>query len=175
MTVVGDSRGGLIGSVAEPDGSGLSDAVVLIGGPAGTSEFRTDRAGMFAVPAIDGLALGQHATVTIAAGFDASRTEVTVDTRTLSRGLRELPPRSNRLDLSGSWRFTPGPFAGPPRDDAAETRVPGHIIFDGLVPEHGVGTFHRGVDIPAAWRDQRVFLRCDGAYGRAEVRVNGAV
>ena len=33
VTVVGDSRGGLIGSVAEPDGSGLSDAVVRIGGP----------------------------------------------------------------------------------------------------------------------------------------------
>ena len=57
----------------------------------------------------------------------------------------------------------------------ATTRVPGHVIYDALVPEDGVATFHRPFDVPAAWADGAVFLRCDGAYGRAEVYVNGSL
>ena len=49
------------------------------------------------------------------------------------------------------------------------------MIYDGLVPEDGVATFQRTVELPAAWAGRAVFLRCDGAYGRAEVVVNGAL
>ena len=53
--------------------------------------------------------------------------------------------------------------------------MPGHVIYDGLVPEDGVATFQRTVDVPATWTGRAVFLRCDGAYGRAEVVVNGTL
>ena len=96
---------------------------------------------------------------------------------TLARGLRELPPASDRLDLGGAWSFRGGPFARPrrPRRPDRTTRVPGHVIYDGLVPEDGVATFQRTVDLPATWAGRAVFLRCDGAYGRAEVDVNGTL
>ena len=100
-----------------------------------------------------------------------------MDTRHVSRGLRELPPPSERLDLGGAWSFRGGPFAGHegPAAGSTTTRVPGHVIYDGLVPEDGVATFQRTVELPATWAGRAVFLRCDGAYGRAEVVVNGAL
>ena len=100
-----------------------------------------------------------------------------MDTRHVSRGLRELPPPSERLDLGGAWSFRGGPFAGHegPAAGSTTTRVPGHVIYDGLVPEDGVATFQRTVELPATWAGRAVFLRCDGAYGRAEVVVNGTL
>jgi hypothetical protein len=175
LTVVGDSRGGIIGTVAAPDYSGVPEAQVRVSGDAGTFEVSTDSSGIFRVPLLDGLSLGQHGEVTLATGDGARATELTVDTRRLARGLRELPPESDRLDLAGTWAFTGGPFrgSGSAGTGAAATRVPGHIIYDALVPENGVGTFHRAFEVPASWSGRAVFLRCDGAYGRAEVYVNG--
>ena len=103
-------------------------------GPRGRSTSRTDPAGVFRVP-LDGLPLGQHGELTIATGSGAQATELSVDTRHLARGLRELPPASDRLDLGGAWSFTGGPFRGRRiRGHEATTRVPGHIVYDGLVP-----------------------------------------
>lgn len=177
LTMVGDSRGGLIGTVGTPDYAGVSGAEVRITGAAGTVEVRTDPAGVFRVPLLDGLPLGQRGELTIATGSGAQATEQSVDTRHLVRGLRELPLESDRLDLAGAWGFTGGPFRGPGSTGAgaATTRVPGHVIYDGLVPTDGVATFHRPFEVPVSWADRAVFLRCDGAYGRAEVYVNGSL
>jgi beta-galactosidase len=177
LTVVGDSSGGLIGTVAAPDSSGVPATRVRVTGDTGTSEIDTDAAGLFRVPLGDGLSLGGHGVVTIATGEGARPTQLSVDTRHLARGLRELPPAADRLDLGGPWAFTGGPFRGPEvaSGEATETRVPGHIIFDALVPTDGVGTFHRAFEVPDSWSGGAVFLRCDGAYGRAEVYVNGSL
>ena len=147
ITVVGDSRGGLIGTVGAPDWSGVAGAQVRVTGDAGTIDVSTDAAGLFRVPLGEGLALGRHGRVTIATGDGPAAAEVVVDTRHVARGLRELPPPSERLDLGGAWSFHGGPFAGHgrPADEAASTRVPGHVIYDGLVPEDGVATFQRTV------------------------------
>jgi len=177
LTVVGDSHGGVIGTVAAPDYRGVAEAQVRVTGDAGAFEVSTDSTGVFRVPLLDGLSLGQHGNVTIATASGGRTTELTVDTRHLARGLRELPPQSDRLDLGGPWAFTAGPFrgSGSTTPGAATTRVPGHIIYDGLVPEAGVATFHRPFDVPDSWSGAAVFLRCDGAYGRAELYVNGSL
>ncbi len=183
ITVVGDSRGGLIGTVAAADSTGVPDVTVRIGGDAGTFEVRTDRAGVFRLPLgahlplDEGLPLGRHGTMTVSTEVGGVAAEVGLDSRHLARGLRELPPPADRVDLNGRWRFHGGPFRGHGEADAelATTRVPGHIVFDGLVPEDGVGTFHRSFDRPGAIHGRAVFLRFDGAYGRAEVRVNGSL
>jgi hypothetical protein len=177
LTIVGDSRGGLIGTVGTPDSAGVPGTPVRIAGAAGTFEVGTDPAGVFRVPLLDGLSLGQQGVVTIATGSGAQTTELSVDTRHLARGLRELPPESDRLDLGGAWSFTGGPFRGPgsANTGAATARVPGHVIYDGLVPEDGAATLHRPFEVPASWADRAVFLRCDGAYGRAEVYVDGSL
>lgn len=182
LTVVGDSTGGLIGTVAIPDDVGVAGARVRVSGDAGTFEVITDQSGIFRVPLADGLPLGQHGRVTIATENGGRATELSVDTRHVARGLRELPPESDRLDLGGEWAFSGGPFGGAGSattggvaGGGAATRVPGHIIYDSLVPEDGVGTFQRTFELPESWAGRAVFLRCDGAYGRAEVYVNGAL
>ncbi len=177
LTVVGDSRGGLIGTVGAVDSSGVADAAVRVSGDAGPFDVRTDAAGVFRVPLRDGLGLGRHGRLTVSTGEGALETMLALDTRHLALGLRELPPPSDRLDLAGSWGFAGGPFRGHPDADTelATTRVPGHVIYDALVPQDGVATFHRTFEVPAAWAGRAVFLRADGAYGRAEVRVNGGL
>ncbi|HET9615139.1 MAG TPA: glycoside hydrolase family 2 TIM barrel-domain containing protein, partial [Candidatus Limnocylindrales bacterium] len=177
ITVVGDSLGGLIGSVAAADSTGVAGAAVHVTGDAGTFDLATDGAGLFRVPLADGLPLGRHGTVTIATGDGVRARQVEVETRHVARGLRELPPPAERLDLNGTWRFHGGPFREDEHErsdaDLPTTRVPGHIIFDALVPAEGVGTFLRSFDLPREWTGRAVFLRSDGAYGRAEVRING--
>lgn len=176
ITVVGDSQGGLIGTLGAPDGAGIAGIPVRVTGGAGTLTVTTDPAGVFRIPLFDGLPLGQHGEVTIATGIGSLATEITVDTRQLARGLRELPPPADRLDLNGEWGFAGGPFRGhDARSGRSLTRVPGHIVYDGLVPDDGVATFHRTFDVPESWSGRAVFLRCDGAYGRAEVHVNGSL
>ncbi len=177
ITVVGDLRGGLIGSVAGPDDAAIADTPVRIDGDAGAFEVTTDAAGLFRVPLLTGLPLGRQGELTIATGSGTQAAERSIDTRHLARGLRELPPAAGRLDLGGRWGFSGGAFDGHRPVDGASTttRVPGHIVYDGLVPDGGVATFQRGFEVPASWAGGAVFLRCDGAYGRAEVYVNGSL
>jgi beta-galactosidase len=176
LTVVGDSADGLVGSVALPDASGVADTVVRVAGDAGAFEVTTDAAGLFRVP-LGGLGRGRQGEVRIATGDGPHAARRVVDTRQVARGLRELPPTADRLDLAGTWGYHGGPFRddGPSGAEASTARVPGHIVYDGLVPEGGVGTLRRTFELPGAWAGRAVFLRCDGAYGRAEVRVNGAL
>ena len=177
ITVVGDSHGGLIGTVAGPDYVGIPDAQVRVTGDGGRFELATDPAGVFSVSLLDDLSLGQQGEVTIRTGSGGRATELSVSTRHLALGLRELPPAADRIDLGGDWAFTGGPFRGheSAMTGVATTRVPGHVIYDALVPEDGIGTFQRAFDVPESWSQQAVFLRCDGAYGRAEIYVNGSL
>ena len=94
-----------------------------------------------------------------------------IDTRSVARGLRELPPRAERIALAGDWRFAPGAAINTASEST--TRVPGHVVFDGLVPDDGIATLWRSVTIPDAWSEGAVFVRFDGAYGQATVTVNG--
>jgi hypothetical protein len=184
LTVVGDSAGGLLGSVAHPDSSGVAGVAVAVRTGAGELQVETDAAGLFRVPLGDLVPPGQQADVTVTATVDGEASAVTLDTRAIARGLREMPPDGDRIDLAGEWTCAGGPFRAdgtadgdrtPGGGGAAATRVPGHIIFDGLTPEDGVATLRRSFDLPDPWADGPVLLRCDGAYGRAEVRVNGAL
>lgn len=176
VTVVGDSRDSLIGTVATPDSKGVPAVALSITGDAGTFGVTADGAGRFRVP-LGGLGRGREGTVRIATGEGSRKAALSVETRHIARGLRELPPASERLDLAGEWRYHGGPFDAESEvpSPTAAARVPGHVIFDGLVPDDGVGTLHRSFELPASWAGRAVFLRCDGAYGRAEVRVNGAL
>ena len=173
VTVVGDSRGGLIGTLATPDSRGVPGVAVAVSGDAGTFEVTTNAAGRFRVP-LDRLGRGRQGTVRVATGAGPRTVAASIDTRHVARGLRELPSPPERLDLAGEWRYQGGAFRGHASEEATATaRVPGHIIYDGLVPDGGAGTLHRTFELPPAWVGRAVFLRCDGAYGRAEVRVNG--
>ena len=119
---------------------------------------------------------GQHAELSIAAAVGDLATTRQVSTRTTARGLRALPPKALRLDLGGDWHFAAGRRPDPKAPewrDAPTTRVPGHVAFDGLIPDHGVATLRRTIEILANWTGDAVFARFDGAYGQAEVFVNG--
>ncbi len=184
LTVVGDSSGGLIGTVAGPDSAGLPDAEIRVAWAGGALEARTDAAGIFRVPLRERLAPGPDAELEITARIGGQTVRQRVSTRRLALGLRELPPESDRLDVAGDWAFRAGPFddadsastsAGGSAAGEVRTRVPGHVIFDGLVPRDGVATMERRFALPDSWRSDAVFLRCDGAYGRAEVYVNGTL
>ncbi len=177
LTVVGDSRGGLIGTVGAPDFSGIPNIQVRVTGDAGTVEVSTDSSGIFRVPALTGLSNGRHGRLMIATGDSGQATERSVDSRHLALGLREVPPLADRLDLAGPWTFRGGPWDGPAPSAtrASIARVPGHVIYDALVPADGVATLERAFELPESWSDSAVFLRCDGAYGRAEVFVNGSL
>jgi hypothetical protein len=176
LTVVGDSRGGLVGTVCDAGYAGIAGAEVTIASPSGTLSVTTDARGLFRAPLRQAVPAGQHATLTLVAKAGDRTTTCEVDTRALALGLRELPPEPERLNLAGDWLFTPGRVpdgAAPQWTAAAPTRVPGHVAFDGLVPERGIATLRRTIAIPADWTDDAVFARFDGAYGRAEVFLNG--
>ncbi len=175
LTVVGDSQGGLVGTVSDAAYAGVPRAEVAVSWPSGTLRAQSDARGVFRIPLRESLPHGQHATLKITAAGGLT-TSCEIDTRTLAQGLRELPAREARLDLGGDWHFLPGRSpdpAAPGWRDAPSTRVPGHVAFDGLVPDGGIATLRRKVMLPADWDGDAVFARFDGAYGRAEVFLNG--
>ena len=102
----------------------------------------------------------------------------TISTRTIARGLRELPPAESPPDLAGAWRFVPGRHPDPTAPqwaDAATAKVPGHVVSDGLILEAGVATLRRTLSLPPARSGDVVFARFDGVYGRrSELYVNGS-
>lgn len=177
LTVVGDSRGGLIGTVSNAEYAGIAGAKVTVALPGRELSAETDNRGIFRLPLLEALPQEQHAELSVTATVGELVATRRVHTRELARGLRELPPAEARHDLMGNWRFVAGrlPDPGAPAwANAATTRVPGHVAFDGLVPDRGVATLSRSIKLPADWAGECVFARFDGAYGRAEVFVNGS-
>ncbi len=178
LTVVGDSRGGLVGTVSDANYAGIAGVEVSIGWPGGTRRVATDANGVFWADLRDVVPQGQQMELSVSATVAGLTTTRRIDTRTIARGLRELPQPDSRLDLAGDWQFVPGRLADPKAagwSDAKTTRVPGHVALDGLIPEQGVATLRRTISLPAGWADDEVFARFDGAYGRAELFVNGAL
>ncbi len=152
LTVVGDSRGGLIGTVGAPDYAGVPGAEVRVAAAAGTFEVRTDPAGVFRVPLQDGLPLGQHGELTIATGSGAQATGWPWTRATSLAGCASCRP-SRTASISAVRGRSPADRSVATRSTsaaAATTRVPGHVIYDGLVPEDGVATFHRPFEVPAS-------------------------
>ncbi|MGN6059600.1 MAG: glycoside hydrolase family 2 TIM barrel-domain containing protein [Sphingomicrobium sp.] len=177
LTVVGDSRGGIIGSVFDAGFAGVPGAEIVVSWTEGKLTAVSDARGMFRIPLREMLPHGQHRELTVVARSGGLETVRRIDTRTLAQGLRELPEPASRLDLAGDWLFVPGRWPDPLAPDwrgAKSTHVPGHVALDGLIPEAGVATLRRTISIPAGWNGGAVFARFDGAYGRAEVFVNGA-
>ena len=176
LTVVGDSRGGLIGTVSDAEYAGVAGIEVTVTWSGGERRAVTDAHGLFRLSLRDALPQGQHAELSITATVDSLVATRQVSTRAIARGLRELPPETSRLDLGGKWYFAPGRLADPTAPgwrDAALTGVPGHVAFDGLIPDRGIATLRRQIVIPPDWAGDVVFARFDGAYGQAEIFVNG--
>lgn len=173
LIVVGDSRGGLIGSVSDAGYRAIADAEVVVTWSGGELTTATDKHGLFRVATGTGIPAGQDAVLDIVATSDGVVGRARVDTRELALGLRAQPTEADRIDLAGSWSFAPGWVGAPGSAHVRSTRVPGHIVFDGHVPEKGVATLWRAFTLPESWADDAVFLRFDGAYGHSEVFVNG--
>lgn len=176
LTVVGDSRGGLIGTVSDAAFAGVPGAEVTLTARGGELRSISDAQGVFRMPLSDIIPQGQDAALSVTAVTGDLATKVELDSKALARGLRELPDRAARLELAGDWQFLPGRTPDPDATawrDAAIARVPGHVAFDGLIPDHGVATLRCAIAIPADWTGDAVFARFDGAYGRSEVFLNG--
>lgn len=165
LTVVGDSRGGAVGTVATAGDEPLVGRTVRLSGPLGELVAVTDELGLFQFESLPG---ARNEVVELAftvAEGDLVTTHVT-DTSRLALGLRDLPGPDRRVSLDGEWQFRSG-------DTVATTTVPGHISFDGLIAVDGHGELSRTFDLPSEWIDGPVFIRFDAVYGAAEVFVNG--
>jgi len=101
LTVVGDSRGGLIGTVSDAEYAGLPNAAVTTTWAGGEVRVLCDAHGMFRVPLDKTLPQGRQTELSITAIVGDLATTREISTRTVARGLRELPPRESRRDLAG--------------------------------------------------------------------------
>lgn len=85
------------------------------------------------------------------------------------------------LSLDGVWKFHPDPPENfwsrkVVKDSWHDLEVPGTIFAQGYdLAEGAEYAFHRQVNIPAEFRDQRIFLRFDGVTGKARVWINGVL
>jgi beta-galactosidase len=175
ITVVGDSRGGLIGSVSDAGYQGIAGAEVVVNWPGGILTTTTDKHGLFRIALTAAIPPGRQAALDIVATSGEATGRSSVDTSELSLGLRAQPAEADRIDLAGPWSFAPGRVVAQGGAPDRSTRVPGHILFDGHVPEDGIATMWRPFNLPESWADDAVFLRFDGAYASAEVSVNGSL
>lgn len=175
IAVVGDSRGGLVGSVIDAGYQGIAGAEVVVHWAGGALATTTDKHGLFRIALSAAIPKGQHAALNIVATSDKATGRSSSDTNELSLGLRAQPTDADRIDLAGTWSFAPGRVVAPAGAQDRSTRVPGHIVFDAHVPDDGVATMWRPFTLPESWADGAVFLRFDGAYASAEVFVNGSL
>lgn len=177
VTVVGDAAGGLFGSVSDVRFQPVADAEVAITWAGGALTLVSDDEGTFEAPIRALVGEGRRAEVTVSARAHDRFGTVTVDTASLPLGLADMP-LDGRIDLAGRWLFRAGRH---PRQSVSQfsesvqttARVPGHLVYDGLEADDGVATLARLFDLPRSWSGGRCCLRFDGAYGLAEVFVNG--
>jgi len=82
------------------------------------------------------------------------------------------------LDLNGTWLFNPGPapefWKGGPDSGWSEIKVPGEWAMQGFAvkPRQAAG-YRLSFQAPTDWAGQRVKLRFDAVYSKAEVWMNG--
>ena len=83
------------------------------------------------------------------------------------------------LSLDGNWKFHPHPpesFWSEQivKDSWHDLVVPGTNFAQGYDLKEGAEyAYHRRIDIPVDFRNQRVFIRFDGVTGKARIWVNG--
>lgn len=178
VTVVGDSSGGLFGTVSDVEFQPVIDAEVVISCAEIELVLRSDADGAFEAPIRELVGEGRRSDVRVMARSDDRVGSITVDSTSLSLGLTDIPS-ADRIDLAGPWTFRSGRH--PQLDDGdmdtsagATAQVPGHLVYDGLVADDGVATLARRWDLPPHWSSGRIFVRFDGAYGLAEVFLNGS-
>ena len=87
----------------------------------------------------------------VTATLDGRTGQLDVDTAALSLGLNDVPV-DRRIDPAGAWWFSPDADMSLVRDTIVDdgvptTRLPEHIIFDGLELGDGVATVRRDFDI----------------------------
>jgi len=83
------------------------------------------------------------------------------------------------LSLNGTWKFDPhfrDAYKGASFSlkGMKDIRVPGEWVMQGFQVEAGrPAAYIRDIRIPSSWKGQRVLLRGDAVFSRAEVWVNG--
>lgn len=85
---------------------------------------------------------------------------------------------NERVSLSGKWLFSPEPEPYFWEKESVrkwkDIDVPGEWVMQGFEVEKGKAAgYFRTFTIPAAWKGQRVKLRCNGVYSDAQVYING--
>ena len=85
-----------------------------------------------------------------------------------------------QVSLDGTWQFNPKPpkdFWSPDTPTSpswADIQVPGEWVMQGFeVTKDTAAAYRRQFNIPAAWKGQRIKLRCNAVYSDATVWVNG--
>jgi hypothetical protein len=178
IDVRGDARGNIIGEVTDGFGANGLKAEVQASGRAGGQPWRATAMpgdlGDFTIPMPVGLAGAVE--FTAVAGGETIRKAV--DAGDLQEGLVPTPAPDTTVELDGKWRFMPDPPAGFEQakfEDSSwsEIDVPAHWVMQGFQAEKGQGGYRRHVQIPSAWRGQRMRIAFDGVYSGAEVWWNG--
>ena len=83
-----------------------------------------------------------------------------------------------RLDLNRTWRFHPSPasdfWKGRDESGWSDIRVPGQWVMQGFrVKPRAAAGYRLRFQVPADWAGQRVKLRFDAVYSKADVWLNG--
>ncbi|HVX67785.1 MAG TPA: glycoside hydrolase family 2 TIM barrel-domain containing protein [Bryobacteraceae bacterium] len=180
IDVRGDAAGNILGVFTDGWGTAaFASADVAaqgtVRGKPWEAKATTGPGGEFTIP----LPVGLAGPVKFTARAGSHSAEKTVDAGDIHQGLVPAPAGATaRLALTGAWKFQADPPAGFERaefNDAAWAviDVPSHMVMSGLYPESGVGGYRKSIQVPAAWRGQRIRIAFDGVYSGAEVWVNG--
>ncbi len=84
-----------------------------------------------------------------------------------------------KTSLNGTWYFNPAPEKNAENSTAinkswAKIEVPGEWVMQGFtVVKNAWAGYARSFDVPSAWKDMRVKLRCDAVYSESEIYING--
>lgn len=86
--------------------------------------------------------------------------------------------RKNNVELSGKWLFNPAPgnefWKNKTYANWKDIEVPGEWVMQGFSVENGkTAGYVREFNVPSAWKDKRVKLRCNGIYSESSIYING--
>src|SRR5262245_5595506 len=179
VAVAGDLRGHLIGTVSKDSGTtAIANAEITITGSTPLGEWSctttTDSHGYFESE----LPFGTLGALQVAVAKDGERTQVTLNSSDIARGLTPRPRRFSayRLSLEGEWDFAPNPdldfLDKLERFEWRSIKIPSHWEMAGIIAESGVALYQRSFEIPSEWSSKRIKFRADGIYSRAEIWLN---
>ncbi|WP_430973801.1 glycoside hydrolase family 2 TIM barrel-domain containing protein [Sunxiuqinia rutila] len=102
----------------------------------------------------------------------------------LGYGQLAVVPRNSsvspvKVDLNGRWNFNDS-FSGNLAEVGNRAKrwpqieVPGEWSMQGFQVEPGkAGVYSRSFEAPKAWKNCRIFLRCDAVFSQADIVING--